>query len=92
MNLVSNLDKIIMNEQLKKIVDHHLDFNGSYESMENMARIINATPNASVKVPATKYTIKKSILPAFEYETHIKCHRCSNFVRSSRIQNAMRTV
>lgn len=49
-----------------------------------MATIVNSTPNATIKLPATKYTIKKSMPPAFEYEIHIKCKQCSNFVGSLR--------
>lgn len=52
--------------------------------MENMAKIINSTPNTTVKVPTTKYMIKKAMPLGFEYETHIKCNRCLNFVRSQR--------
>lgn len=47
-----------------------------------MAAIDNSTPNAIIKIPATKYMIKKTIPQPFEYETHIKCRRCSNFIRS----------
>lgn len=85
---VSNSDATIMNKQLQKIVGHHLNFNTSYKAMESMAGIVNSTPNASVKVPATKYMIKKSIPQQFENESHIKCRRCSNFIRS--LQNETR--
>lgn len=48
-----------INEQLNRIVDHNLSFNGSYRSLENMAKIINSTPDSTVRVPETKHLIKK---------------------------------
>lgn len=48
-----------------------------------MATIVNSTPNASVKVPCTKYTITKSIQPIFTLNFCIKCEGCSNYFYSS---------
>lgn len=50
--------------------------------MENMAMIMNSTPNAAVKIPQTKYLIKKNMEPKFKHEVHIKCGRCSNYIAS----------
>lgn len=69
-------------EHMNQIVGHNLRFNGSYRSMENVAKIVNSTPNSTIKVPETKYLIKKYMQPKFKYETYIKCHRCSNLTAS----------
>lgn len=50
--------------------------------MENMARVINATPNAAIQVPVTKYKIKQLIQSNIKSEFHIKCKKCSNFIAS----------
>lgn len=68
---------------MNQIVDHHLRFNGSYQSLESMAKIVNSTPGSTVKIPSTKYMIKKYIKPKFDLETHIKCRRCQNYFASS---------
>lgn len=44
-----------------------------------MARIVNSTPGSVIKVPETKYLIKKCIEPKFKLETHAKCRRCLNY-------------
>lgn len=51
--------------------------------MENMARVINATPNASIQIPTTRYKIKQLIQPNIKSELHIKCSKCPNYVSSS---------
>lgn len=67
---------------MNRLMTHNLRFNGSYTSMENMASVINSTPNASVKIPETKYLIKKFMQPNYKHEIHIKCNRCSNYIAS----------
>lgn len=51
--------------------------------MENMAKVVNASPNASIHIPTTKYKLKKLIQPIIKSETHIKCNKCSNYCPSS---------
>lgn len=51
--------------------------------MENMARLINATPNTSIHVPTTKYKIKQLVQPNIKSELHIKCSKCCNYNSSS---------
>lgn len=77
-----SIDSALIKEHTNRLVGHHLDFNGSYKSLESMSKIINQTPNASIQVPYTKYCIKKMMQPLFKTETHIKCHRCSNYIPS----------
>lgn len=50
--------------------------------MENMSNIVNSTPNASIKVPCTKYQIKEAIPPALTTEIHIECSNCQNYIPS----------
>lgn len=72
-------DALMIREHLHRTVGHHLDFHGSYRSMEAMAKVVNQTPNAAIKIPATTFKIKKHMQPCFSTETHIKCNRCSNY-------------
>lgn len=71
-----------LKEHTNRIVSHCIDFNASYRSMENMARVINATPNSSMRVPETKYKIKQLIKPNQTSELHIKCSKCYNYLPS----------
>lgn len=81
--LLSCFTDIIMSlEQTNRIVDHHLRYNGSFKSMENMSKIVNSTPNNPIKVPCTKYKIKQLIQPAIYSEYHIKCSGCLNYLPS----------
>lgn len=50
--------------------------------MESMAKVVNLTPNSSIKVPCTKYLIKKYIPPKLSFEYHIKCVSCPNYITS----------
>lgn len=67
---------------MNRVVGHNLRFQSSYRSMESMAKIVNSTPGASVKIPERKYGIKKFMKSKFDYERHIKCSRCSNYIAS----------
>lgn len=68
---------------MDRIMCHHLMFGGSYRSLEyNANEVVNRTPNASIKVPSTKYKIKKFLEPIFKSEIFIKCNRCSDYVPS----------
>lgn len=69
---------------LEKFLHHNLKFNSSYKNMENMAKVLNTTPNTSVKVPSTAYMIKKCIPAKIKYEFQIKCPACSNFITSEK--------
>lgn len=73
------IDSLLIKQQTNALVHHHLKFNGSYQSMEQMAHLINNTPNASIKIPCSRYKIKKSIPAAFSIEIYIKCNRCGNY-------------
>lgn len=69
----------LIKEHTTRIIAHNLEFGGSYHSMEKFARVINETPNASIRVPRTKYKINKMIQPKFSTEIHIKCDQCLKF-------------
>lgn len=69
-------------KQTTQIIDHHLRYNSSFKSMENMSKIINSTPNNPVKVPCTKYKIKQLVPPVIHSEYHIQCPGCSNYLPS----------
>lgn len=66
-------------DQTNRILKHNLRFNGSYQSMESMARdVVNTTPGAAIKVPQTIYQLRKSVKPIFEYQMYHKCAKCGN--------------
>lgn len=47
--------------------------------MEKFAQVLNETPDASIRVPSTRYKIKKLIKPEFSTEIHMKCNQCLKF-------------
>lgn len=64
-------------------MSHHLKFGGSYQSLVyNANDVVNRTPNGSIKIPSTKYKIKKFMEPIFKSEIHIKCKQCCNYTAS----------
>lgn len=65
-------------DHTKKVVSHALHFNQSYKELEEMAKIINSTPNASIRVPTSKYMLKKSVKQNLSIEYHIRCAECKN--------------
>lgn len=70
-------------EHVKRILKHSLQYSSSYKSMESMSNVVNLTPNASIKVPCTQYTIKKFVDPVFLIYNHISCLSCGNYTESS---------
>lgn len=71
-------------KHLEQFLHHNLKFNSSYKNMENMAKVLNTTPNTSVKVPSTAYLIRKCIPVKIKYEFQIKCPACNNFITSEK--------
>lgn len=62
------LDAGLIKEHTVKIIAHNLKFGGSYHSMEQFAQVVNETPDASIRVPSTRYKIKKlSSVPKFTW-------------------------
>lgn len=51
--------------------------------MESMAKVINSTPNAAIKMPQTKYKIRKFIAPKIDRNFHIKCKSCKIYIAST---------
>lgn len=76
------LDFTLVRDQTSRIVNHSLKFKSSYKSMEEMEKIVNSTPNSSIKVPHTIYRIKKSLPPTLKHEIHIQCLQCLNYTPS----------
>lgn len=82
-SLISDIiiDIVLADEQTSRVLCHHLQFDGSYRSTESMARIINCTPNASIKIPSTKYSLKKSIPAALSIESTLNVQIAVNTCR-----------
>lgn len=75
-SFISISESQLVNEQVYRIVNHQLKFNGSYRSLEHMSTVVNETPNAAIQTPCTTYKIKQLMVPVFKSETHINCHKC----------------
>lgn len=73
-----------MQSHMQRFLNHGLHFNSSYKSMESMSKVMNATPNASVRLPSSKYLIKKFIPPTVAYSYYIKCSSCANYIESKK--------
>ena len=56
-----------------------IKYNQSYNSLENVAQIINSMDNAAIKIPESKYRIIKEIDPMLKVEMHIFCANCKNY-------------
>lgn len=83
-NYVSSSRPQYITKHWEQFLHHNLKFNASYKSMENMAKVLNSTPNTSVKVPSTTYMIKKCLPAKINYNSHIKCQKCNNFTASEK--------
>lgn len=68
--------------QAERIIAHSINYNQSYNGLQNMAEIVNRTPNASIQVPSTKHTMKKFVKPDLNYEFHIHCSKCKIYTSS----------
>lgn len=73
----------LVSKQSTRIIDHHLKFNQSFKAMENMANIVNSTPQAAITVPNTTYKLKKKVDPNFDVVYNIKCPKCDDFTESN---------
>lgn len=66
-----------------KVLAHSLKFKQSYKCLEQTADLINSTPGSLVKIPNTKYKIKKhhplSLMPQF----CIFCSQCKTYSMTS---------
>lgn len=71
-----------LHRQTEKIACHYLKHNQSYVSMEEIAKIMNTMENASIRVPETKYKIKKLLNPQFKNMFQILCSKCGNYTPS----------
>lgn len=57
MEFIVFLDIRSRKEHTSRVLGHFLQFDGSYRSMENMANVVNSTPDAFIEVASTKYRI-----------------------------------
>lgn len=67
----------------ERIITHCINYNQSYNAVQNMADIVNKTPNASIQIPSTIYSIRKFVRPDLEYEFHIQCSECKIYSSST---------
>lgn len=65
-------------------MSHHIQYSQSNAALENIAKIVNSTPNASIKVPTTQYKIKKLLNPALTFEYHMHCSVCQVYLSSTK--------
>lgn len=72
------MSKVAQNHA-KRLVSNMLRFNNSYSSLEPHAQIINSTPNASIRIPTTKYKLKQTMEEDLSFEYHIRCASCQSY-------------
>lgn len=53
-------------------------FNHSFSSLEANAEIVNSTPNASIRIPTTKYKLNQTTPTTFSLQYHVRCKNCDN--------------
>lgn len=61
---------------VKRIVNHFLKHRQSYSGLEDVCKIVNQTPKATIKVPTTKYLIKQLVEPSFQCKMNVECPDC----------------
>lgn len=66
-------------EHTNRMISHCLQYNQSYKSMEGMAKIINETPDASIRIPHTVHKVKKEVEQNFRFEYHVQCSKCRSY-------------
>lgn len=69
--------------QAERIIRHSINYNQSYNGLQNMTEIVNSTPNASIQVPSTLHTMKKFVKPELKYEFHLQCSKCNIYSSTS---------
>lgn len=70
---------------MKELLKYYLRYNISNVQLEDTAKLLNAIPNGSVKIPSTKYLILKEFFEnhTFECFKHIKCNKCKTTNKSN---------
>lgn len=79
-------------QQVEKCLTNGLKYNQPLTCLENSMKILNQAPCVKFQLPETKYKIKQSIDPAFEYEMHYHCKKCqlyTGFPRKQAIKIAL---
>lgn len=63
---------------LENLLKHFIKYNLTYECLENTAKLMNAMPGATVKLPTSKRVIIKAFLSlsSFKKQYHIYCEQC----------------
>lgn len=73
----------IATDHAKRIVSQMLRFNHWFSSLEPNAHIVNSTPNASIRIPTSKYKLKKTMQSEISFEYHIRCDICGIYSLSA---------
>lgn len=50
--------------------------------MAEMAKIINKTPDTSIRIPQTLHKVKKEVESGYHFEYHVECWKCANYTVS----------
>lgn len=68
---------------MKELLKYFLRYNISNIQLEDTAKLLNAIPNGSVKLPTTKYLITKEFFEnhTFECFKHVKCVKCKKYIK-----------
>lgn len=69
----------VAKEHAGRVLSHMIQFDQSFTCLENNAKIVNSTPNASIRIPTTKYKLKKIIEPQLSFEYHVRCANCKKY-------------
>lgn len=63
-------------QQVEKILMNGLKHNQPLTCIESSVKILNQAPGVKYQLPESKYKIKQSIEPTFEYEMYYFCKKC----------------
>lgn len=67
---------------VEKVVLNALKKNNPHTCIENSIKILNEVPGSKFRLPDTKYKIRQTVQPAFEYEVHYMCRECEIYTRA----------
>lgn len=79
----ANQNKDLTSPRVNGLLVHAINYNQSYSAIESVAKLLNCTPGRKGDVPATKYTIQKTIGGLFRPVFYIKCKRCSTYTATT---------
>lgn len=73
-------------DQMEKVVLNALKYNVPQTCIENSLKILNEVPGSKFHLPETKYKMRQTIEPVFEFEVHYKCEKCKIYTGIQRKQ------